>query len=343
MTRDLAVAAAAVTVLYAASALGRLVPVKRRHHNWRHTSVMGLASVLVLALGGCAFVSASRMKPSPLPSYPADTPAVSNSLPIGVFAPGEWDSWSPVQQFDQQAGQPVKYILDYMGQDQPFPGNLGRLAAEHGAEPVLQMEPTMALSAIAAGRDDSYLRQLSQQVRAYRHRLILSFAPEANGNWYSYGWTNAPAADYQKAWKHVMSEVTARNVTWMDTLNVSYSGSGPLADYIVPHVMVGIDGYLGRPDQTFASALQPTISQARKLTRARVMLSETSADQVYQPQQIPGLVEGARQDHLAGLIWLDQDQQGGLYHQHWSLTQAGAAALKASLRPLSIPVQPPVH
>lgn len=343
MTRDLAVAAAAVTVLYAASALGRLVPVKRRHHNWRHTSAMGLASVLVLALGGCAFVSASRMKPSPLPSYPADTPAVSNSLPIGVFAPGEWDSWSPVQQFDQQAGQPVQYILDYMGQDQPFPGNLGRLAAEHGAEPVLQMEPTMALSAIAAGRDDSYLRHLSQQVRAYRHRLILSFAPEANGNWYSYGWTNAPAADYQKAWKHVMSEVTARNVTWMDTLNVSYSGSGPLADYIVPHVMVGIDGYLGRPDQTFASALQPTISQVRKLTSAPVMLSETSADQAYQPQQIPGLVQGARQDHLAGLIWLDQDQEGGLYHQHWSLTQAGAAALKASLRPLSIPVQPPVH
>jgi len=342
MLTALAIIAALVTVLYAVSALGRLVPVKRRHHQWKHVAGMSAITVLVVALGGCAYgVVTARSHPAAQPSFPADTAAASDGgLPIGVFAPGEWNTWSPVQQFSQQAGQPVHYVLDYMGPDEPFPAQLGKLAAEHGAEPVLQLEPTMSMAAIAAGKDDAYLRSLAKQVSGYGHPVVLSFAPEANGNWYQYGWTRTPPAQYQAAWKHVLAEfASVRNVTWMDTVNINYQGSGPLAEYIVPGVMIGIDGYYRDGRYSFDSVFGATLAQVRANTKAPVMISETAVQGIQggseQAAAIPALVQGAKANHLAGLIWFNQDVGPG---QDWPLTSAGATALRAALRPSSIPV-----
>jgi hypothetical protein len=341
MTTTLAIIAALVTVLYAVSALGRLVPVKRRHHRWGQVAGMSGSTLLVLALAGGAYgVTTAR---SPQPSPRAEKPVASSGnhsgkaaaggdeLAIGVFAPGEWNSWSPVQQFSQQAGQQVHYILDYMGQDEPFPEQLGKLAAEHDAEPVLQLEPTMSMADIAAGRDDAYLRRLAQQVSEYGHPVVLSFAPEANGNWYQYGWTRTPPAQYQAAWKHVMAEFGGvRNVTWMETVNINYQGSGPLADYIVPGVMIGIDGYYGYPSgHSFEAVFGSTLAQVRAKTHEPVMISETAIlGSTDQAAYIPDLIQGVRENHLAGLIWFNQDNGPG---QDWTLTPAGAAALRASL------------
>jgi hypothetical protein len=333
----LAIVAAAMTVLYAASALGRVVPVKRRHHNWKNLSGMAMSSVLVLALAGGAFTVTSKAKHQS-PSFPADSAAASSGLPVGVFTPGEWDSWAPVQQFSGETGQQIHYVLDYMGQDQPFPGNLGKLAAEHRAEPVLQLEPTMSMRGIAAGHDDAYLSSLASQVSGYGHPVVLSFAPEANGNWYSYGWTRTSPADYQAAWKHVMAKFKGvHNVSWMDTLNIDYQGSGPLSDYYVPGVsLVGIDGYYGNVSgYTFSSVFGQTLHEVRQLTRTPVMISETSIPSGDQAAGIPDLIQGARDNHLTGLIWFNQDIGTG---QDWVLTPSGAAALKSALRPASIPV-----
>src|SRR5258708_23948992 len=95
MMTALAGIAGLVTVLYAISALGRLVPVKRRHHDWKQ--VTGMSAVALLAIGvaggiygmahGAATVSTPR-------SSPVDPAVSGHSLPIGVFAPGEWKSWS---------------------------------------------------------------------------------------------------------------------------------------------------------------------------------------------------------------------------------------------------------
>jgi hypothetical protein len=346
----LALAAALVTVLYAISALGRLVPVKRRHHSWKQVTGMSAVTMVVLVLAGGIFGTAHRgaggaahggagaatgeaaAASSTLPSSPSGTPDAGESLPVGVFAPGEWDSWSPVQQFSQQAGQPVRYVLDYLGPDEPFPARFGKLAAEHGAEPVLQMLPAMSMAGIAAGKDDAYLRSLSRQVSSYRHQVVLSFAPEANGNWYQFGWTRTPPAQYQAAWRHVVAEFKGvRNVTWMDTVNISYPGSGPLADYIVPGVMIGIDGYysLNSRRDSFQAVFGSTLAQVRARTSAPVMISETAIQgAASQAERIPDLVKGAQAHHLAGLIWFNQDKGAG---QHWQLTPAGAAALRASL------------
>jgi mannan endo-1,4-beta-mannosidase len=334
MMTVLAGVAGLVTVLYAISALGRLVPVKRRHHNWKQVSGMSAVTLLVVAFAGGIFgVTHGMIAPKSGPASSPPKPSVSGeTMPIGVFAPGEWKSWSPVQRFSQDAGQPVRYALNYMGPDEPFPAQFGQLAADHGAEPVLQMMPTMSMADIAAGQDDAYLRSLARQVASYGHPVVLSFAPEANGSWYQWGWTRTAPSQYQAAWKHVMAQFAgARNVTWMDTVNVSYPGSGPMADYIVPGVMIGIDGYYGFGNQgmEFNSVFTPTLGQVRAHTKAPVMISETaiqgSRDQA---AHIPGLIQGARQNHLAGVIWFNQDRGAG---QHWTLTPAGAAALRQAL------------
>jgi hypothetical protein len=342
----LAIIAALVTVLYAVSALGRIVPVKRRHHSWRQVGGMSAITLMVLGVAGCAYgvTTAKRSQPSSdaeaaiaasgsktTPSGNQTVTGSGNNVPIGVFAPGEWNSWSPVQQFSQQAGQAVRYVLDYLGPDEQFPVQLGKLAAQHDTEPVLQLQPTMSMADIAAGRDDAYLHSLARQVSGYGYPVMLSFAPEANGDWYQYGWTRTPPAQYQAAWKHVMAEFSGvRNVTWMETVNINYHGSGPLADYIVPGVMIGIDGYYGYPSgHSFESVFGSTLAQVRAKTHAPVMISETAIlGSTDQAADIPNLIQGVRQNHLAGLIWFNQDKGQG---QDWPLTPAGAAALRASL------------
>ncbi len=334
MMTALAGIAGLVTVLYAISALGRLVPVKRRHHDWKQVTGMSAVTLLAVGLAGGIYgvTHGTGDAASASASSATGTGSKGSTLPIGVFAPGAWKSWSPVQRFSQDAGQPVRYALDYTGPDEPFPAQFGKLAAEHGAEPVLQMMPAMSMADIAAGQDDAYLSSLARQVSGYGHPVVLSFAPEANGTWYQWGWTRTAPSQYQAAWKHVMAQFTGvRNVTWMDTVNVSYPGSGSMADYIVPGVMTGIDGYYGFGNQgmDFNSVFTPTLRQVRAHTKAPVMISETaiqgSRDQA---AHIPGLIQGARDNHLAGVIWFNQDRGKG---QHWPLTSAGAAALRQSL------------
>ena len=340
----LAAFAAIVTLLYGISALARIAPIKRRHDGWRHLWAGGVLTAVTLGAAGCAYSALNTAV-----SLPADTAALtadtkSSELPLGVFTPDEGNSWTSVAAFGQQAGQPVRYVLDYLGPSQPFPAQLGAAAAAHGAAPVLQLEPSMSMQQVAAGGDDAYLSRLAAQVHAYGHAVVLSFAPEANGNWYQWGYTRTPAAEYQAAWAHVMHVFRAdRNVTWMDTLNRTYPGAGPTKDYIVPGAsIIGVDAYYEYPHATFSNVFGKTLRQIRAATSKPVMISETGVGQVNgQAQSLPGLVRGARASGVTGLIYFNLDQgSGSVHHQNWALTAAGAAALRTSLAsgPSSVPV-----
>ena len=256
-------------------------------------------------------------------------------VPLGVFTSAEEGSWSSVAEFSHQAGQPVEYVLAYLDGPVPFPIQLGATATQHGAELILQLSPYISMEQVVAGQYDGYLTSLATQIRLYGLPLILSWAPEANGNWYQWGYTHTPPAVYLAAWAHAMREFrTVSNVTWMETLNRSYQGSGPIADYIVPGVsIVGIDAYYEYHNATFGNVFGPTIAQIKGLTNAPIMISETAVGEINgQAHSIPDLVRGARADRLAGLVYFDANQQiAGVHHQHWALTAAGAAALRTSL------------
>ena len=265
----------------------------------------------------------------------APQPAHQSQVRIGVYAATEQSTWSDVAAFSQGAGQPVSYVLDYLGPSDPFPALLGAEAAQHHAELVLQLRPAMSMRQVAEGGDDAYLGSLATQVRGYHHQVILSWAAEANTDLYSWGFKNTPVSDYRAAWAHVLRVFRAdHNVTWMDTLNRTYEGAGPTREYMVPGVsMYGIDAYYDYPGDTFASVVGPTLRQIRAVSGKPVLVNETGIGQVNsQTADIPGLVRGVRASHLAGFIWFDVNQgTGDIYHQNWALTPAGTAALRASL------------
>lgn len=267
------------------------------------------------------------------PGKAAKPAASAAPVALGVYEPS--GSWASVASFEQQARQPVRYVLAYLGDGAPFPAELADQAYAEGATLVVQLRPGISMAQVAAGGDDAYLSGLVQQVQEFGHPVILSFAPEANGNWYQYGWTHAAPAQYQAAWSRVMSLAAGvSNITWMMTLNISYEGSAPLSDYLVPGVgMYGLDGYYGIPEQstgagtgtgdTFDSVFGETLSQLRQLTSKPVMISETGIPRGYQAADIPGLIQGVKDNHLAGVIWLDANIDGG----YWAMTPDGFAAL----------------
>lgn len=256
-------------------------------------------------------------------------------MPIGVYEPAELTSWPAVAAFGQRAGQPVSYVVAYLGQDEPFPAALSQQAAAHGARLILQLEPTMSMARVAAGDDDAYLDRLAQDISAYGNPVIVSWAAEANGNWYSYGAGRTSVADYRAAWAHVITRFQGvREVTWMATINRTYPGAGRTSDYVIPGVdMYGIDAYYTSADDTFDTVFTPTIAQIRAVTDKPIMVSETGIGPASgQVRSIPGLVKGARARHLAGLVYFNANQgHASPYHQDWALSPAAMKALRLAL------------
>jgi hypothetical protein len=83
-------------------------------------------------------------------------------------------------------------------------------------------------------------------------------------------------------------------------------------------------GYFFRAADTYRSVFGATIAQVRALTSDPILLAETAVGQVAGAGKIADLFAGARADHLAGLVWFDQAQDDGLYHQDWRLEDSPA-------------------
>ena len=337
-----------VTAGYVISAIGRLIPVRRkqvpgyrpRPRRTARRSAVTLAAAAVLA--ACVWLLAPAVAPGPSSASAAPGSGSATGLRLGVFEPGESSSYRPVQRFAAAVGRKPDIVEAYSGWWQPFETGFARTLLAHGAEPLIQIEPVHAgLGAITAGRYDGYLRRYAATVRTFGHPVILSFAPEANGNWYPWSWTRSSPAAWVAAWRHVVTvfrRQRAGNVTWLWTVTTRYPGSAPLRDYWPGAGYVnwaGLDGYYIHRTATFASVFGPTLQVLRKITSKPVLLAETAAGQVAgQARVIPGLFIGIRRWHLLGLVWFDQAQHDGIYHQDWRL-EDNAAALAVFRRQLT--------
>ncbi len=349
-----------VTAGYVVSAIGRLMPVRHKqvpgYRPRRGRAVRQGAGIVATAaaLTGCAYLLSAAGKPGadiPAPARHAAAAArhaaaaPAPGLRLGVFEPGEGSSYRPVERFAAAVGRQPDIVLAYSAWLEPFETGFARALRAHGAEPLIQIEPGDAgLAAITSGRYDPYLRSYATQVREFGHPVILSFAPEANGNWYPWGWTQSSPAAWVAAWRHVVTvfrHQQASNITWLWTVNEGYAGSGPLRDYWPGAGYVswaGIDGYYLDRSDTFARVFGPTITSIRKLTRKPVLIAETAAGQAAgQARIIPGLFAGIRRRHLLGLVWFDQVQHAGIHHQDWRLEghRAAIAAFRRELASVS--------
>ena len=342
-----------VTVTFGAIAVSRLLPGPNRQvpgyraRPLRAVMMYGGGITVAAALiAACTVAAPHTGRPSA--SQPSKThqptAMVHQPLAVGVFVPGVATSYAPASQFGEATGTAPSIVLGYSALTAPFNTGFARRALAHGAVPFLQLNPgSVTMKDVAAGVEDERLRADAEQVRGLGQQIMLSFAPEANGNWYQWGWSRTPAAQWVAAWRHVVSvfrSAGARNVTWVWTMNIPFKGSGPISDYWpgASYVgEVGIDGYYVHASDTFASVFGPIIAAARKFSSKPVLISETAIGPDSGPRresQIQGLFAGVKADHLLGFIWFDQTQNGGIYHQDWRLEDdpAALAAFRTAVR-----------
>lgn len=87
-------------------------------------------------------------------------------------------------------------------------------------------EKDYRLSLISGGKYDAYITRFAQNVKTYGYPVIIRFAHEMNGNWYSWGSTFNTPEEYITAWRHVHDiflRIGATNATWLWSPNEIYS------------------------------------------------------------------------------------------------------------------------
>jgi hypothetical protein len=204
-----------------------------------------------------------------------------------------------------------------------------------GAVPMLELEPFgVPLVGIAEGRDDAYLLKYASALRSLHAQVLMSFEPESNGNWYSWGYTHVRPAVEVAAWRHVVQlfrHAGDHNVTWVWIINIAYPGSGPIAalwpgsEYVDE---TGIDGYFQSSHDTFISVFGPALAAVHRITGKPVLISETSASpEAGQSRALGQLAAGVIRYGLAGFIWFDIDQAGqrGRGKADWSIDEDPSA------------------
>ena len=300
-----------------------------------------LALIGALAvISGCSTASGAS---------PVSTPSSARfNCYLGVFEQGTPKSYQPINSLARDIGHQFDIVLYYSGWWEGFRTSFAGQAAAHNATVLVQIDPTdISMSALAAGKYDAYISSYAQQVRAYRRSVIIGFAHEMNGNWYSWAWQHTPPTVWVSAWRHfvdVFRRVGANNVTWMWTITrTAPIIAGPIQDWWpgASYVnWVGIDGYYYNPNDTFQSVFGPTIAAVRELTTDPILLSEVGIGQVSgQAAKIPGLFAGIRSEHLLGLVWFDVDQHGSLYAQDWRIEghESAIAAFRKAAAQISEP------
>lgn len=249
---------------------------------------------------------------------------------LGLYERDMPSSYAGVTAFTAATGVRPNVLMYYSSWLEPFQAGFASAAAQHGAIPLVQINPYNApLATIAAGGYDGYLRDYANAVRSYQRPVILSFGHEMNGNWYPWSYTHSSAAAFVATWRHIVTvfrQLHVQNVIWLWTVNIIDTSGGipsparwwPGNSYVT---WVGIDGYYYQPSWTFASLFGPTIVAVRALTSDPILITETGAIPAYQPAKITDLFAGVHAYGLLGFIWFNEKTD-----QDWRLNSPAAIA-----------------
>ncbi len=232
---------------------------------------------------------------------------------VGVYMAGVPDSVTPLAAFQSRTGIKLHLAMYYSSWDEPFQAPFAAAAGRLHIIPLIQIHPSgVTLTEIADGSQDDYLASYADAVRRYGHPVVLSFGPEMNADWYSWGYRNASPSEFVAAWRHVVDVFRthrADNVTWLWTVESVGDGSvdpdawWPGRNYVT---WIGMDGYYYRPDETFSTLFGPTVADIRAVTSDPILVTGTAATpQAGKVAKIANLFAGVRADHLLGLIWFD--------------------------------------
>ncbi|MGO9078774.1 MAG: glycosyl hydrolase [Streptosporangiaceae bacterium] len=253
---------------------------------------------------------------------------------------------SDLSRFDNAVGSPADLRGRYLAWGHQLPQGFIESSAREGAQTMIEILPRgILLRKIASGLRDSYLRTLGHEIAAVhavtRRRLLVSFAPEADGKWYTWGQGHVSPHTYVRAYRHVhwlLSRLAGPDITFVWQMSHLFPTSEPLRKlwpgprYVS---LVGIDGYFYVRTDTFRNVMGTSVQAVRRFTHKPIIISETSVGQVAgQTRKIPLLFAGLRQYGMRGFIWFDHSQNQGLYHQDWQLEghQRALQEMRAGLR-----------
>ena len=305
----------------------------RRRRRGRRRIVTGAAAIVAAAAIAAGVVLYNKST-DPIGPLPVNLPPATGSY-LGVYANGVPASYTGVTSFQSATGIRPDVAMYYNGWYEPFRTSFATTAANDGAAPLVQMDPTgVSVAAIAAGKYDGYLSAYAESVRAYRNPVILSFGHEMNGSWYSWGYRKTSPAVFVAAWRHIVTlfrSLGAHNVTWLWTVNIindTRQGKIPAPDRWWPGSSyvnwVGIDGYYLKPSWQFAPLFGPTIGAVRKFTGDPILIAETGAvPAAGQSAKIADLFAGVRLYGLLGFVWFDSTNSN---HQDFGLNSSVAIA-----------------
>jgi hypothetical protein len=237
-----------------------------------------------------------------------------------------------VAKFDQACGCSPNVAAHYLSIGGTTDMGIARSIIATGAVPMLELEPLgISLAKISSGGEDAWLTKYAHAVSSLHSPVIMSFAPEANGDWYSWGYPHVAPGAVVRAWQHVVTvfrEAGVQDVKWAWIMNVRFAGSENIQLLWPGQAFVdilGIDGYLVTHG-TFQAFFGPTIVAMRTISSDPLLITETAAaPSVGKVTALSEITAGVAQYGLAGFIWFDIKQHGSIIRQDWSLEDDPAA------------------
>ena len=251
--------------------------------------------------------------------------------------------------FDRRCKCRPNAAIHYLHMGGTVSMTLAKMALDERAVPVLELEPYgIPLRGIIAGREDAWLKRYAKAVLSLKAPVILSFAPEANGGWYEWGYGRTPAKVYVQAWRHVVTvfrRAGAGRIKWAWIMNRGFL-QGEQLQVLWPgrsYVdMLGVNGYFKNPRDNFRILFARTIRDMRKLSSDPILITETGgAPAAGKLRAVRQLVAGVAAYHLAGFFWFDIHQHGDPYHQDWRIETSlqGLAAYRRAIQRYASPVK----
>ena len=288
-----------------------------------------------------------------LASSNASTPCTDSvvcpaTIYYGVSLPGGLKDTTGLNAYGSTVGK-APTIVNYFAS---FADNLDVTSmtalAGQGRLPMVTWTPSDAhnvtdnaypLSSIAAGTYDAYLIKQAKALATVPGKVVLRFAHEMNGNWYSWGRGvngNTDAA-YVAAFRHVHDVLTAAgatNVIWVWAPGATdpatdVSGLWPGAAYVD---WVGLSVYFQTPTETFAHLMNPVIANINSFAPSTpIFVAETSVlPGTGRPAQITDLMQGLiHLPRLVGITWFEEP--GRTYDYRVVGDPPALAALSAAL------------
>jgi len=291
--------------------------------------------LLLAAMTACGLSAPQPTSENAVPAGPQSAAAPGSGqqiLPVsslihpagkffGLEANGAPDSLNPVVNVAASVGRDPNMLGQYVAWNVPFDTAAAARSVSYGALYYAAWEPFgTSVQAIADGASDAYITRFAKAVRDFGDPIALSFGHEMNGNWYPWGTTQATAAEFVAAWRHIhglFAKAGADNVIWVWNPNII----NPMPDVqLKPYWpgdayvdWVGVTGYFATTGpHTFDGVYGQTMAEIRQFTDKPFLIAETAVETgPSDTASVHSLISGAEEHRdVLGLIWFNYDKNG---------------------------------